>query len=100
LLCSPALQQIVAGGRQVFRHGRAHQVYGLGVGRSEICGPILLTDLLTDGATRGVIHRHRPSGRLHETPGRQHFLASAITTQNPLEGTHNCKIGVSREASS
>ena len=54
---------------------------------------LLLTDLLTDGASRGVIHRHRPSRRIRETPGSEHYWAPTRTNQHPPEATHNPKIG-------
>ena len=54
--------------------------------------PRLCFVLLTDGASWGVIHRHRPSRRIRETPGSEHYWALTRTNQHPPEGTHNPKV--------
>ena len=59
---------------------------------------LLLTDLLTDGASRGVIHRHRPSRRIRETPGGEHYWVPTRTNQHPPEATHNPKVAGSNPA--
>jgi hypothetical protein len=62
-------------------------------GQTHRLNTILLTDLLTDGASRGVIHRHRPSCRIRETPVSEHYWALTRTNQHPPEATHNPKVG-------
>ena len=42
---------------------------------------LLLADLLTDGVSRGVIHRHRSSRRIRETPGSEHYWAPTRNDQ-------------------
>ena len=59
---------------------------------------ILLTNLLTDGAIRRVIHGHSLTTRIRETPGRQHFPGQAVTSQHRLQGTHNPKVAGSNPA--
>ena len=50
-------------------------------------GPGLLTDLLTYGPTRGVIHRHSATWPNHKIIRQRHFLARADTHRHPLLAT-------------
>ena len=52
----------------------------------------LLTDLLTDGPSEAVVHRHEPTRRSRETPAQRPFLAQIDTRRYGLERTHNPKV--------
>lgn len=74
------------------RQRRFVDAVGLGIAEARFyreLGVRVPTDLLTDGPSRGVLHRVAATATDRETAGQRHSVAVTGTSRHPLERAHN-----------